>query len=46
MALFMLRGDRSWMSISSFFLSLYHSLCTGVLVEEEEKADYIVNDRS
>jgi hypothetical protein len=40
MALLILRGERSCINNSSFFRSLYHSLCTGVVVVEEPKADW------
>jgi hypothetical protein len=40
MALLILRGERSCINSSSFFRSLYHSLCTGVVVVEEPKADW------
>lgn len=39
MALLILRGERSFINTSSFFRSRYHSLCTGVVVVEEPKAD-------
>jgi hypothetical protein len=39
-ALLMLSGERSCINISSFFLSLCHSLCTGFVVVEEPNADW------